>query len=203
MSESRPIIGVRWLLFAVAAMTLAVAVPAMGQESSVVINGPAGRYEVDVPAPVRIERGDGWIRIVWDGSPGPLPPIPPGPTPEPDPIPIPTQWGPLARIIVVYESSNLTGRDVLMSTTFREALSTIAPKGADDRPLWRIWDKDLDVSREPEWVAAMDKAKTEFSGDKPILFGVDDSLRVRAIPLDGLTDAEAVEKVQSLKEPAK
>lgn len=184
---------------------IALAAPTLAQDAPAIVS-PAGRYEFTAPAPVRIESGPGWIRFVWDGSPGPLPPIPPvppGPTPDPDPTPLPVQWGPLARIIVVYESSNLTGRDVLMSTAFREALSTVAPKGADNRPLWRIWDKDLDVSREPEWVAAMAKAKAEFSGDKPILFGVDDSLRVRAIPLDGLTDAEAVEKLQSLKEPAK
>ena len=172
---------------------------AAGQDASVVITGPAGRYEIEAPAPVRIERGPGWVRIVWDGSPIPIPPIPPGPGPNPDPTPIPAQWGPLARIIVVYESSNLTGRDVLMSTTFREALSKTAPNGADGRPLWRIWDKDLDVSREPEWVPAMEKARAEFSGDKPILFGVDESLRLQSIPLDGLTDAEAAEKLQSLK----
>jgi hypothetical protein len=188
-------------------LLLAIPLPAGSQEptlraapaSGAVLTGPAGNYTVTAPRPVRVIYGPSSITIDWTGG---IDPVPPGPTPEPptpEP-PTPTVWGPLARVIVLYESSLMTGREPIHSPTFAEALSAVCPPDTDGRPAWRIWDDDLDVSREVSWVDAMAKAKASFAPPGPILYAIDAAGRVKDIPLPPtMTPAEAVTAIKGLK----
>jgi hypothetical protein len=115
-------------------------------------------------------------------SPGPIPPTPPGPTP-PGPAPIP---GDGFRVLMVYESADLTKLppdqlNVLYSQKVRDYLNTHAAKGPDGKtPEWRIWDANVPTGAEAKvWQDAMaqkrDKlpwlivsnGKTGFAGPLP------------------------------------
>lgn len=200
-----PITIAAWLALAALA-TADAPTPRAAPASGAVLSGPAGVYAVTAPAPVRVIYGPSSITIDWTGgidpTPVPVPPtpVPPDPpTPEPPPVPVPA-WGPLARVIVLYESSLMTGREPIYATSVSEALSAACPAGPDGRPSWRVWDKDLDVSKEPTWVDAMAKAKAALSGPGPVLFAFDDKGRVKEVPLPAtMTPAEAVAAIQSLR----
>lgn len=130
-------------------------------------------------------------------TPGPAPtpaptPTPPPPTPEPTPPPPPVPaWGPLAAVLVLYESQSLTGREAFYSTDSTDALTATVPVGPDGRPAWRIWDKDLDVSREPTWVDRMARAKADYTNPAaPKLFAFDAQNRVKGLDLPPATTPE-------------
>jgi hypothetical protein len=193
-------------------LLLAIQQPAGSQEpilraapaSGAVLTGPAGNYTVTAPRPVRVIYGPSSITIDWTGGIDPVPPpIPPGPTPEPptpEP-PVPVAWGPLARVIVLYESSLMTGREPIYSAKVAEALSKACPPDADGRPAWRVWDKDLDVTKEPTWVDAMAKARAALGAEPgPVLYAFDSAGRVKPVPLPpSLTPTEAIAAIEGLK----
>ena len=144
--------------------------------------------------------------------PAPIPPIP-APTPIPNPTPMPPPvpaWGPLTRIIVLYESSKLTGKEAFYAQPVRDALNQTAPADSTGTPSWRIWDKDMDVSREPEWADAFAKAKADFAAatagiagifggsSDPVLYAFDAAGKLKSIPLKGLSDADLVAKIKAL-----
>jgi hypothetical protein len=195
-------------LAACLALLLAIPLPAGSQEpalraapaSGAVLTGPAGNYTVTAPRPVRVIYGPSSITIDWTGG---IDPVPPGPTPEPptpEP-PVPIAWGPLARVIVLYESSLMTGREPIYSAKVADALSKACPPDADGRPAWRVWDKDLDVTKEPTWVDAMAKARAALGADPgPVLYAFDAAARVKAVGLPpSLTPAEAISAIEGLK----
>ena len=86
-------------------------------------------------------------------------PIPPGPEPTPpEPAPIP---GDSNRVLIVYESSELSklpvSQAVLMTAAnVREYLNRKCGKGSTGTPEFRIWDKDTDTSNVGQvWKDAM------------------------------------------------
>jgi hypothetical protein len=107
----------------------------------------------------------GWQTHDHWPSPGPVPPaptpVPPGPTPIPPPIP-----GPGLRVLVVYESGDLSRLPAgqmaaLYSKTFRDLLNAKCAVGPDGKTReWRIFDADVDLSGESDtWKAAMSRPR--------------------------------------------
>lgn len=96
-----------------------------------------------------------------DAGAGPQPP--PGPTP---PVPDPPTPAPAGfRAIFIYESSaNLTREqlNILNSTAIADYLNRKTVK-TDNRPGWRKWDKDIDVTKETEtWRALWEATKPKL-----------------------------------------
>jgi len=96
-------------------------------------------------------------------GPGPTPPgpTPPGPTPGPAPIP-----GDGLRVLMVYESADLTSMPKDQLNAMRSAetvdyLNKTCPKGSDGKtPEWRCWDKDLSTANEDQvWQDAMKRPR--------------------------------------------
>ncbi len=200
-----PTILAAWL--ALAALAPADTPPRLPPASGAVLSGPAGDYTVTAPRPVRVIYGPSSVTLDWTGGIDPTPPpVPPGPTPDPTPPPVPPTpeppvpaWGPLARVIVLYESTAMTGREPIYSPVVSEALSAACPPDADGRPAWRVWDKDLDVSKESTWVDAMAKAKAAFTPPGPVLYAIDTTGRVKPLPLPAtMTPVEAVTAIKGL-----
>ncbi len=98
-------------------------------------------------------------------TPPPVPPVPPDPVP-PDPkppAPIPEAG---LRVLVVYESSELSKLPpaqlaIVYSKGIREYLNTKCAMGPDGKTKeWRIWDKDVDTSSESKlWQTAMKRPR--------------------------------------------
>lgn len=93
---------------------------------------------------------------------GPRPP--PGPEPDPDPEPDPTPPIPAdgKRVLILYESAELSlypqsQVNQFTSATLREYLRTHCSAGPiNGTPEFRIWDKDTDISNAPQvWKDAM------------------------------------------------
>lgn len=151
---------------------------------SVTTAGPAGVYVVTVNAPrgVRVHQTPTSVTFDWSGvDPSPTPTPEPGPTPDPGPTPTPV-WGPVARVIVLYESSTLTGREPFCSQDCRVSLDTM-PKDSKGLPSWRIWDKDVSNNL-PEWSDALAKAKADFGAStEPKLYAFDTSGRMKVEPI--------------------
>jgi hypothetical protein len=140
------------------------------------VAGPPGEYKLrarmvvlDKDGKTNIET----VRLTFKilGVPDPLPPPgpkpPPGPTPDPtptpDPAPIPTAG---FRVLMIYESADLSTLpakqlNVLYDKGIRDYLNSKCVKGDDGKtPAWRIWDKDVDASKDDKvWGEAMTKAK--------------------------------------------
>jgi hypothetical protein len=196
---------------------LALALPAWGQDglrsppaSGAVLSGPAGNYTVTAPRPVRVIYGPSSVTIDWTGGIDPTPPpTPPGPTPDPPTPPTPEppkpEWGPLARVIILYESTAMTGREPIYAAGLADALTKACPPDTDGRPAWRVWDRDLDVSKEPSWLDAMAKAKAALGTNAgPVLYAFDGQGRAKEIPLPAtMAPAEAVSAIQKLSEGVK
>ena len=94
---------------------------------------------------------------------GDVPPVPPGPTPPgpepPGPTPIPKG---ASRVLIVYESADLPKmppmqQAILFAQSIRTYLDAKCKPGPDGKTKeWRIWDKDVDVSKESAiWQGAM------------------------------------------------
>lgn len=144
------------------------------------VSGPAGTYTVQTQGPTKIVWAANSVVISWgvDPGPGPDPVDPPAPPDPPKPA-----FGPPRLAIMVYESSALTGREPLYSDDVRAALSKAIPAGADGRPAWRVWDRDVNASLEPAFTDAFAKAKADFGdGSAPRLYVFDAEGRMQAIP---------------------
>jgi hypothetical protein len=138
---------------------------------TVVVTGPPGRYTIRVDAILGSTFED--ARPVSAALPveivgvTPRPPAPgPGPTPPPTPAPEPTpEFGPLSRILILYESSRKTGREVYLDPMVRDTMTELAAKepiaSGMVRPLWRIWDQDLSPQFEPGWSLLLEWAKLQ------------------------------------------
>jgi hypothetical protein len=147
----------------------------------------------------------GW-HMVPVPAPSPVPPIPspiPGPPaplpPPPVPPPVPS-WGPLDKILILYESSKLTGKESFFSLPVRDALNQASPPDATTRtPGWRIWDQNVDATAEPKWADALAKAKVAFTTPAdPVLFAFDAQGRMKTVPLKGQSDAATAAAIKAL-----
>jgi hypothetical protein len=101
----------------------------------------------------------------WTVQVGQVPPPDPGPGPGPSPGPAPNPADGLLALIVV-ESADLSKlpakqATVLTSQAVRDYLNAHCPKGPDGRTAeWRIWDANVDVSRESAaWQAAFKRPR--------------------------------------------
>ena len=180
------------------AAAILLAAFAVSNAAAQTVVGPPGTYTVQTTSATTVDYGDGWVRISWDGGPLPpipVPPVPPGPTPTPV-----VEWGPIDRILTLYESTKLTGREPFYSMTVIDAFNAVAPSDpATKVPNWRIWDKDLDVTREPAWGKLIAEARSGFNADNgPMLFAADTKGRVKTISVSGLSDVELANKIKAL-----
>lgn len=174
---------------------------------------PGVTLRLEVMGPARVHYSGKSVTIDFSPDPIPPPPIPPGPQPPPDPKPTPDPpkpppqptWGPLDRILILYETSKATGREAIYSQAFQDALTEVAPKDAGGWPRWRVWDKDMTAPdataavESAEWSAVLAKARPEH-GDKPepVMYARDAKGGVAVVPLKDLTLEAAVAKVRDL-----
>jgi hypothetical protein len=143
-----------------------------------------------------------WTRPVFTPDPSPTPGPTPGPTPDPTPTPIPTPvaaFGPLARVLILYETSSATGREPFYSLDFVESIGRIVPV-EDGVPAYRCWDFDVDASRMPGWSGAKVKSSSMFNrADGPHLVAFDAEGRTRLIPIPvDMTPEQLLAEVQKL-----
>jgi hypothetical protein len=162
---------------------------------SVVTTGPAGVYQLTVTAPggVKIYQTPTSVTYDWSG----YTPVPP--TPEPDPIPPnPSEWGPISRVLILYETSTLTGREAICSQDIRTALDAL-PKDSKGLPQWRIWDRDLTTTL-PDWIKPLEAARADYgSKSEPVLYAVDTVGRLKSIPIPAATTpAQLVEIIKGV-----
>jgi len=137
--------------------------------------------------------------IVTKVTIGPLVPIPPDPDPippEPDPKPpIPVPTGDLW-VIFVYETAEPLTREqqiVFGSSTITAYLNSKCVK-TSDRPAWRKWDKDIDVSKEtPEWQALWNHVKPSITSLPAMIVVSKNKATVYAV-IDEKTTLEALKK---------
>ena len=188
-----------------ALLVLLLAPPAPAGDDPV-FTGPAGEYRVTAPGPVRVVRGATFITFAWGDGPAPGPVGPPGPVPGPGPVtppgPPPAPWGPAERILILYESDVLTGREPIYSPVVRDALTAAVPLDAAQVPRWRAWDNDLVVAGEPDWVPAMEKARAFHADDMgPVLFAFDARGAMRPVPVGVRPPAELAAEIRALAAP--
>lgn len=162
-----------------------------------VIENAAGRLEL-LAIPVGVADESAITRQLIDIGAGPRPP-PPGPDPIPIVPPVPTPTG--FRVIFVTESSaNMTREQLntLASTQIRSFLDQTCVKGADGRPDWRQWDKDVVVSaKESPTVAALWNTAKPQLGALPLpvmIVAVNGQATVMAL---GATEAETLAKLKT------
>jgi hypothetical protein len=118
-----------------------------------VVSGPAGSYRLmaytargDLPS-------DPAICTVVIGTPGPTP----GPTPPAPPVPpAPPIPGEGLRVLVVYETAELSklppGQvNALYSSDVRAYLNAKCSQGTGGARNWRVWDKDIDATNDEAW----------------------------------------------------
>jgi len=150
----------------IVAAVLLCASTAIGQTPTSELRGPAGIYTVMSPGPVTITHGADYVLISWGLTPIPLPPPTPGPTPGPTPPPVPpappepVDPPPIAlpglRVLMVYESSDLSKMpkeqlNVLYDTGLRDYLSQTCVKDTRGQtPEWRVYDKDAILGDDEE-----------------------------------------------------
>lgn len=141
---------------------------------------PAGKYTVRLTAidfdNKKVER----TRFNFTVGKGPTP-DPDPPTPDPDPPVPPTPTG--MRVLILYESSELSKlpgpqNTVLYAKSVRDYLNAKCASGPKMKE-WRIWDKDADVSKqEKHWQELVKRpaksypwiviqAKTTYEGPLP------------------------------------
>ena len=201
----------RW---AAAILLAAFAVSNAAQGQSVVfppgIEFPAATYQVVTTGPTTIvqETRDGRTIVTFSWAyipPTPVPPNP-GPGPGPTPIPPPDVFGPLARVLTLYESTELTGRGPMYSMTVVDALNDTVPADASTRvPNWRNWDRDLNpgASTDPNisaWVDVWTKAKLDYAKKtEPIMYAFDEAGRMKQLPLKDAKDVDVAAWIKALK----
>lgn len=119
-----------------------------------------GTYRVKLTAvdfdTKKIERASFSFTVV-----GKTPPAPPGPGPTP-PTPTPPAPGVGSRVLIVYESADLTKLpaaqlSVLYAKSVRDYLNSKCALGSDGKTReWRIWDRDVDATSEGKsWQALL------------------------------------------------
>lgn len=163
------------------------------------------------PRQVLVDLGDIAVRI-WTkpvAAPGPKPPAPtPGPTP-PSPTPGPTppapepEWGPLERVLILYETSKATTREPFYSLDFVRGVSQVVPV-VDGEPGYRCWDWDQPLaSNTPKgWLDARAAALAAVDRSKgPHLFAFDTRGRMRPpVPIpEGMTVDQLLAEIKTLK----
>jgi hypothetical protein len=141
----------------------------MGQE--VLFTGPPHRYTIICFATVGVKPYIFTATCtILAGAPIP-PPVPPGPTPvppdpapEPAPVPPAPIGAPGLRVLMVYESEDLSRYPpaqlyVLTDTNLRTYLNGACAK-LDNIPEYRVWDKDVDTTKESAlWQEAMKRPR--------------------------------------------
>lgn len=170
-----------------------------------VSDGAVQRFEIAGPA--RISYTGSTVVITF--GPAPAPPIPTPQPPQPNPPqpapPVPAEWGPLERVVILFESAKLTGREAIYSGAVHDALKATVPPDSTGRPRWRLWDKDSsapDATSSVEavdWSDALSDAKYAQKGsDDVILHAFDAKGRIKSIPLKGMTDEDAAKAIRDL-----
>lgn len=107
------------------------------------------------------------VRVIGVNPPGPHPPDP-GPNPPPNPpTPTPPITEPGFRVLIVYESADLSKlppsqQNVLYGATVRDYLTSHCKVGPDGKTIeWRIWDKDVATDKESKlWQEVMKRPRT-------------------------------------------
>lgn len=134
-------------------------------EQALLIAGPPGAYRVKV----RLIKGEDVTELrdavtLTGAAPVPPPgPAPPAPKPV-DPPPIP---GAGLRVLVVYESGDLSKyppgqQGAIYARSVRDYLNATCPAGPDGTTReWRMWDKDVDASGESKlWRDVLARPRT-------------------------------------------
>lgn len=199
--------------FAVVAALLLLTPVASAQTATADVP-PGVSLRIDVMGPARVHYSGRSVTIDFNADPFPPPPIPPGPTPVDPPVPVDPPkpvdppapaWGPLDRILILYETSKATGREVIYSQAFQDAITAAAPKDAGGWPRWRVWDKDAAApdataaAESAEWSAMLAKAKAnQGATPEPIMYARDAKGEIRAFELKDMTVEAAVAKVRDL-----
>lgn len=133
--------------------------------------GVAGGEPVILSAIVTFE-GAGPTPPTPPVPPGPEPPVPPGPTPVPTP-----DFGPPARVLLLYETSEMTGREPFTGEEFRDSMISLV--GADG---YRHWDYDIDPGLLPGWSEAKAEAMSEHGpAEGPAVFVWDKAGKMRVV----------------------
>lgn len=156
-----------------------------------VVTGPPGEYEVIAGVVIA-------GRVVFLGHSFEVAGDTPDPTPTPTPTPGPTPdpMGPVERVLILYESSDLTGREPWTSAPVRDAIDAIV---AEDRypdgqvvEAARYVDDDVSFDRELEvWrsarrdAAAILKAEPAATLPRVFVFHGGSGLRHFAAPATG------------------
>ncbi len=187
-------------------LILAAALAPAVHGQAVTVDVPDGAtHRIEITGPVRYVYGPTGLAITFGPAPTPAPPTPSPPAPVDPAPPTPVAWGPLERIVILYESSKLTGRESIYSLTLKDAVDAVVAKGKDGYPRWRSWDKDLAApdatvtAEAAEWGRALAQAKAaQGKADEPILHAFDAQGRIKSIPLKGLTDEDAAKAVRGL-----
>lgn len=149
--------------------------PQMLRDSkSAIVCGPAGRYRLFVYGAKgsRPTKRAECVVSIGDVPPGPTPPGP-GPTPPTPPTP-PAPPAPIPadgfRVLVIYESAELSKLPpaqlaAFYSASVRQYLNSHCVIGRDGKTReWRMWDQDVDASNESQvW---QDALKRKPSRDK-------------------------------------
>lgn len=184
--------------------------PAASAQTATADVPPGVSLRIDVMGPARVHYSGKSVTIDFNPDPLPPPPIPPGPTPDPvpptpPPDPPKPAWGPLDRILILYETGKATGREVIYSQAFQDAITAAAPKDAGGWPRWRVWDKDAAApdataaAESAEWAAMLAKAKAnQGATPEPVMYARDAKGEIRAFELKDLTVDAAVAKVREL-----
>lgn len=114
------------------------------------------------------ELGQGIHKIViGEPEPEPLPPVPPGPTPDPEPLPPAPIPDAGFRVLIVYESGDMTKypletQVILAGADVREFLKTNCIAEKDGKPGFRIYDADIDLGGDLEvWKKTMTRPRKE------------------------------------------
>ena len=179
-----------------AALAVLIAVPSLHAQQAVEPIKITARGVVSV-----VYQPDGTVEITITSSGGFIPPTPvdptpnpvdPPPTPTPTPTPVPA-WGPLAKIVVLYEADALTGREPWYYPDFLDVVDGAVGKQG------RVYiDRDLEVTR-ADWADLVARAKAEHKGSAdPILYAFDDKGRIKAQPLKDLSPENAAAAVKGL-----
>lgn len=160
---------------------------------------------------VVVDMGDGTAIVTLDGrairlplvrlvdpGPAPNPPTPPGPTPPVPPAP--SEWGPLERVLILYETSAATGREPFYSDAWVAEVGKLV-KSVDGSAGYRCWDFDLDPGKLPGWVPFRAEAGKLWDKSKgPALFAFDAKGRAKVIPITPAETVESLlEKLRGLK----
>jgi hypothetical protein len=174
---------VKWLgvILPIQSLVVVALMMSASAQAPAVIVYPAGTYIVTTSGPTTITTTATSITISWKQGPGPTPaPVPPAPVPPtplpPTPVPPAPPPGPPApipvpglRVMIVYESDDLSKYPpaqtaVLYDQSLRVYLDSVTVVGQDGRTHeYRIWDKDVILTNEEQlWKDAMARSHPQL-----------------------------------------